>query len=298
MLIAVPSDNPGGLDAAISEHFGHCEVFTLVQVDGDQLGEVQCLSGGDHAEGGCLAPVKALKDAGVDAMVAGGMGRRPLQGFTEAGMKVYQNQRATTVREAVQGVIDGSLSEFTEQHSCGGHGHGGHGGHHGHGGGCGHHHEHVEREVVHGPVEQGRVVFVSLKVTDEAGELLEQAEGLGMVYGFGSMVPGLERALKGHVAGDTVKVTVAPEDGYGERDEQRLIKAPAENLPSDLKPGEMVQAHLHSGGVARLTLISVEDGVATLDANHPLAGKTLNFEAKILEVQEATEEDLAAAKSG
>lgn len=299
MLIAVPSNNPGGLDATISEHFGHCDVFTLVKVDGNEIGETTTLEKGAHESGGCMTPVTQLKDAGVDALIAGGMGKRPLQGMQEVGIQVYLNKDAATVKEAVQAVLDGTSEPFAEQHTCGGGG-GGCGGHHDHdhdhGGGCGHHHEEVVRVDVDGPVEKDRVVFVSLKVTDTEGELVDEARGIGFLFGHGAMVPGLEKALEGKAVGDTVAVTVAPEDGYGPRDEERLIKAPAANLPANLEPGDTVQAHLQSGGVARLTLVKIEGDEATLDANHPFAGKTLNFEAEVLAIQEATEQDLAAAK--
>lgn len=300
MLIAVPSNNPGGLDAATSAHFGHCEVFTLVKVEDDKIGDVTTLANGGHEQGGCLAPVTLLKEAGVDAMVSGGMGMRPLQGFQQVGIKVFHSGEAATVREAVEGVIEGVCPEFGAEHGCGGGGdQGGCGGHdhdHDHEGGCGHHHQQVERKVVDGPVEKDRVVFVSLKVTDEAGEVIDETNGIGFVFGAGAMVPGLEKALDGHVVGDTVKVTVSPAEGYGERDEERIIKAPAEHMPPDIKPGDTVQAQMQNGGIARLSLIKIEDGEATLDANHPLAGKTLSFEAEVLEIQEATEEDLAAAR--
>ena len=304
MLIAVPSNNPGGLDATISEHFGHCDLFTLVQITGDKLGEATTLARGDHDEGGCMSPVMLLKNAGVDALVCGGMGRHPLQGMQQVGIQVFNSGEASTVQEAVQGVIEGVCTPFGEQHTCGGHGHGGgHGGggcgghhDHDHDGGCGHHHEQVVREDVDGPVEKDRVVFVRLKVTDMEGEAVDEAPGIGFLFGHGAMVPGLEKALDGHVVGDTVSVTVPPEEGYGDHDPERIIKAPAANLPPNLEPGDTVQAHLHSGGTARLVLVKIEGEEATLDANHPFAGKTLKFEAEVLAIQEATEEDLAAAR--
>ncbi len=308
MLIAIPSNKPGGLDAAISEHFGHCEMFTLVEVEGEELGEVKTLDNGAHEQGECLAPVTLLKEAGVEVLLAAAMGKRPLQGMEEIGIKVHASGEAATVREGLDGYVAGSCPEFSQEQSCGhGHGHGGHGdhggdcGHHGgggHGDDCGHHHhhEHVERKIVRGPAEQDRVVFISLKISDEAGELIEETDGIGFLFGCGAMVPGLEKALEGHVAGDIVKVRVSPEEGYGERDEERMIKAPAKEMPPDLEVGGVVQAQMHNGGITRLILVSVEDGEATLDANHPLAGKTINFEAELLEVQEATPEDLAEAR--
>ena len=81
MLIAVPSDTTDGLEAAISEHFGHCAAFTLVAVADDTIGEVSILENLAHEEGGCMAPVTLLKERGVEVLLAGGMGGRPLSGF-------------------------------------------------------------------------------------------------------------------------------------------------------------------------------------------------------------------------
>jgi len=81
MLIAVPSDAPGGLEAPVSAHFGHCHTFTLVQVDDGRIGNVNLLQNQGHEQGGCLVPVTLLEQNGVQALVAGGMGARPLAGF-------------------------------------------------------------------------------------------------------------------------------------------------------------------------------------------------------------------------
>ena len=62
MLVAIPSDTPGGLDALISDHFGHCAAFTLVQITNGQVGEVTVLPNGDHEQGDGLAPVQMLKE--------------------------------------------------------------------------------------------------------------------------------------------------------------------------------------------------------------------------------------------
>jgi predicted Fe-Mo cluster-binding NifX family protein len=214
MLIAVPSNNPGGLEATISEHFGHCDVFTLVKISAGMIESAKNLEAGDHESGGCMTPVQLLKDAGVDAMVCAGMGMRPLQGMQQVGIQVFVNKEAGSVKDAVQSVIDGSCQPFGAEHTCGGGG-GGCGGHHDHeqGEGCGHHHqEQVERKDADGPVEKDRVVFISLKVSREDGELIDEARGLGFLFGHGAMVPGLEKALEGKVVGDTVAVTVPPEE--------------------------------------------------------------------------------------
>ena len=64
MKIAIPSEEPGGMKAAVSAHFGHCAAFTLVDVDGADVGQVTILPNGGHVQGGCMAPIMVLKQAG------------------------------------------------------------------------------------------------------------------------------------------------------------------------------------------------------------------------------------------
>lgn len=300
MLIAVPSDAPGGLDANISEHFGHCEVFTLVQVDEREVGEVTLVPNGEHEQGGCLAPVTSLKEKGAETMITGGMGRRPLAGFEQAGIAVHHKGDAVTVGEAIEHFLAGRCPQFGDDHACGGHGqsrgHGqGHGG--GHGGGCGHehhhHHEPVQRDTVDGPVEADRVVLVSYKLKDTEGNMLDAADGITYLHGRGQIVAGLEEAMEGRVAGDTFAVTITPDNGYGERDDSKLMEVPVDQLPEGVSPGDMVRAQLPNGGIMPLTVVSMDGPNAVMDANHPLAGETLVFEVEIQAVQAASDEELA-----
>lgn len=94
MRIAIPTNNPGGMEASRSDHFGHCDVFTLVEVDGDnKVTSVETLPVPDHGAGGCMVPVSVLNDAGVDAIVVGGIGAKPMQGFAKVGIDVYWADR-------------------------------------------------------------------------------------------------------------------------------------------------------------------------------------------------------------
>ena len=291
MLIAVPSDAPGGLEANISEHFGHCDVFTLVRVEDQEVGEVTLIENGGHEQGGCLAPVSLLKEEGAEAMITGGMGMRPLAGFQKVGIEVHHRGDATTVGEAIEHYLAGKCPVFGDDHTCGGHGE-----HGGHGGGCGghhHHHQPVQRETVDGPVEKDRVVIVSYRLKDTEGNMLDVAEGIGYMHGHGQIVAGLEQAMEGHVAGDSFEVTVTPDSGYGERDESKIMEVPVDQLPEGVSPGDMVRAQLPNGGIMPLTVVSLDAPNAVLDANHPLAGETLIFEVTVQEVQQATEEELA-----
>lgn len=125
-LVAIPSANPGGLDAALMSHFGHCEVFTIVEMDGTDVKEVSVLPNLPHEHGGCAGPVRYLAERGVGVMIAGGMGMRPLQSFQESGIQVLFSGTAATVDQALQGFIKGSLPAFGDNGLC----KGGCGGHH------------------------------------------------------------------------------------------------------------------------------------------------------------------------
>ena len=120
MKIAIPSLAPGGLQAPISAHFGHCETFTLVEVGRDGLGSVELIPNQPHSQGGCMAPVNLLKQAGAEVMVAGGMGARPLSGFQQAGIKVFFSGHAQNVQQAVELVESGQAREFGPAQVCGG----------------------------------------------------------------------------------------------------------------------------------------------------------------------------------
>ena len=121
MKIAVPSQVPGGLDAAISPHFGHCPAFTLLEVSEQGIQELAVLPNQEHSAGGCLAPVMMLQQAGVEALVAGGMGARPLAGLQQAGIRVYFNEGAPTVRLAAGLVVQGQARVFEPAQVCASH---------------------------------------------------------------------------------------------------------------------------------------------------------------------------------
>lgn len=119
-VVAVPSNFPGGLEAEVGAHFGHCDLYTLISLDQDGVGEVKVVPNVPHQQGGCLAPVQYLASQGVKALVAGGMGLRPLMGFNQVGIEVYFGGGKTNVGEAVQALIQGELPRFTQEFTCGG----------------------------------------------------------------------------------------------------------------------------------------------------------------------------------
>ena len=120
MLVAIPSNNPGGLEARMSDHFGHCDVFTLVSVEGAEVQEVRIIPNQGHEQGSCLAPVQYLAGHGARILIAGGMGMRPLAGFQDAGIMVLHRGATETVAEAVSAMTEGRLAYFGNENSCGG----------------------------------------------------------------------------------------------------------------------------------------------------------------------------------
>ncbi len=121
--IAVPSCLPGGLDAAIGMHFGKCDIFTVIDIADGAVSSVTTIPSVPHEHGGCLAPVQIMADNKVQAMLCGGMGMRPLQGFASAGIDVYATGLNKTVGQAVDAFIAGKLAKFSPEHSCSCHHH-------------------------------------------------------------------------------------------------------------------------------------------------------------------------------
>ena len=119
-IVAIPSSQPGGLDAMLGAHFGHCDLYTLVTLEDQTIQSVDVIPNVPHQQGGCMAPVKYLADNGTQALIAGGMGFRPLMGFNQVGISVYFGGDARNVGEALQAFIDNKLPEFKQEHTCGG----------------------------------------------------------------------------------------------------------------------------------------------------------------------------------
>ena len=118
--IAIPSSLPGGLEAEVGAHFGHCEIYTVVDVKEGVITQVGTLPNVPHQQGGCLAPVNHLAQNGVTVLISGGMGLRPLMGFNQAGIEVYRGTEAPNVDAAVKALIAGGLELFTREFTCGG----------------------------------------------------------------------------------------------------------------------------------------------------------------------------------
>lgn len=118
--IAVPSNGEGGLDGTRSGHFGHCDVFTLVDVKDGKVVQVSTIDNGEHVQGGCMVPVNLLAEHKVNALVVGGIGMRPLAGFRQVGIDVYHDDQRPEIRPVVEDLIAGRLPQIRTDQVCGG----------------------------------------------------------------------------------------------------------------------------------------------------------------------------------
>lgn len=118
--IAIPSNGEGGLKGTRAGHFGHCDVFTFIDVEDGEIKAVTTLSNLEHAQGGCMVPVNLLADNRVNALVVGGIGMRPLMGFRQVGIDVFHDDQRTDIEPVVMDLIAGKLAEITNDQVCGG----------------------------------------------------------------------------------------------------------------------------------------------------------------------------------
>jgi len=111
-------------------------------------------------------------------------------------------------------------------------------------------------------------------------------EPLEFELGSGQVIPGFDQAVSGMAVGESKTVSIAPEDAYGPRNEQAIQEVPRSALPEGLVPteGMMLQAQSQNQQPVQLTVVSVQEDSITVDANHPLAGKTLNFEISLVAI--------------
>ncbi|GGJ74355.1 FKBP-type peptidyl-prolyl cis-trans isomerase [Deinococcus aquiradiocola] len=143
-------------------------------------------------------------------------------------------------------------------------------------------------------IAQDKVVEIEyvLKVDGEIVDQSEVGDPLVYLHGHNNIIPGLETALEGHEAGDTLSVTVSPEDGYGERDDENVQVLPRADFDDDVEIGASYFAQAEDGSVNPFTVVSVSGDDVTVDFNPPLAGQTLNFDVTVKDVRDATAEEL------
>ncbi|MBL8050926.1 MAG: peptidylprolyl isomerase [Anaerolineales bacterium] len=145
-------------------------------------------------------------------------------------------------------------------------------------------------------VDDGVVVSMEYKLTVD-GEVLDSSDEAGplqFLAGYGNIIPGLEKEMMGMKIGDSKEVTVQPEDGYGELDDEAFMDVPRSEFPADMKLEQGAELHItdEDGEHQAAYVLSFDDKTVKLDFNHPLAGAVLNFYVKVVALREPTDEEL------
>lgn len=146
-------------------------------------------------------------------------------------------------------------------------------------------------------IRKDSVVTFHYTLKDDGGTLIDrssQGEPLAYLHGHGNLVAGLERELEGKSTGDQLSVSIPPGEGYGEYSKALVQTIPRRALKgiANITVGMRLQAQTEQGPKA-VTVTNVTGDLVTIDANHPLAGKNLNFDVRIEDVRDATAEELA-----
>ena len=139
------------------------------------------------------------------------------------------------------------------------------------------------------------VALFHYTLRNDAEEVLDSSSGkepLAYLHGAGNIIPGLEQELLGKAAGDKLKVTVEPEMGYGQKQDALIEEVPRDAFQGvdNIDVGMRFQAESDQGPMV-VTVAAVTEETVTVDGNHPLAGETLHFEVKVVEVREASAEE-------
>ena len=138
-------------------------------------------------------------------------------------------------------------------------------------------------------IQAGSMVAFDYTLTDEKGNVIDTSKGkepMHYVHGKGQIIPGLEKELAGMTVGSEKKVTVKPEDAYGPVNPQAFQEVPKDKIPPEaLKVGAVLTATGPEGQHVPVRVHEIKENTVVMDFNHPLAGKTLQFDIKITEIK-------------
>lgn len=281
MKIAVTYDNE---NKTVWQHFGRTEFFKLYELEGSRIvsSKVTDTDGKGHHD-----LVDFLCDNGVDVLICGGLGEHVALAMSESGIRVIPGVEGDA-DEAVEKFLTGELDSNSdavhegchheeEEAGCGGC----HGSCGGCGGGC-----HTLMEGTN----SGKTVRVHYTGTFNNGEKFDSSydrgEPLEFVCGAGMMIKGFDKAVLEMKVGEKVNIHLMPEEAYGEADPANILTLEIANLPGaeSLNVGERVYLTNTYGQHFPVTVTAKDDKMITLDANHEMAGKELNFMIELVEI--------------
>jgi FKBP-type peptidyl-prolyl cis-trans isomerase SlyD len=146
-------------------------------------------------------------------------------------------------------------------------------------------------------IGKNAVVGINYTLTNDQGEVMDTSEGRGplmYLHGAGNLIPGLEKQLEGKTSGQSFKATIPPAEAYGESNPS-MVQTLSRDMfrgVDNIEPGMGFTAE-GPQGQQHIVVTGVEGDQVTVDANHPMAGKTLHFDVEIISVRDASEEEIA-----
>ena len=145
-------------------------------------------------------------------------------------------------------------------------------------------------------VEKDKAVSFHYTLKNAEGEQMEtsrEKDPMSYLHGANNIIAGLEKAMEGHVVNDEFSVTVEPEEAYGVRNEKNVQRIPLKRLKGigKVSVGQVLNLQTNNGQV-QVTVLKVGRFNVDVDGNHPLAGEQLTFDVEIMDIREASEEEL------
>lgn len=287
MKIAVTFDN-----GSVFQHFGRTEQFKVYEVENGAVvsSEVIGTEGTGHE-----ALAGFLADKGVQVVICGGMGDGAQAALSEAGIEIFSGVQGVA-DEAVEAYLRGELESAgvncdhhheEEEEGCGCGCGGGCGG--GCGSGCGGGCGGGAKPLFEGK-NVGKVVRTHYCGTFNDGTQFDSSydrgEPLQFTCGMGMMIPGFDKAVANMEVGDVVNVHLMPDEAYGYADPTQVLTALIAELPGSegLSVGQRVFLQNQFGQPIPVVVTAKDDTHITLDANHEMAGKELNFKIELVEI--------------
>lgn len=144
-------------------------------------------------------------------------------------------------------------------------------------------------------IEQDKVAQIEYTLTNSAGEVMDKSNGqpLAYLHGHHNLIPGLEAELLGKAVGDKFTATIAATDAYGEKHDGMIQQVPSELFQGveKIEVGMRFEAQSDQG-TQSVEIVAIDGDQVTVDANHPLAGQDLTFEVEIMDIRDASAEEL------
>lgn len=281
MRLAVTYDN-----GRIAPHFGKTKHFKIYDIDDDKLlkSEVVAVDEGIGHE----KMVAFVAGLGVDAVICGSAGDGAVRGLKENGIIAFvgiEGDADEIIKSILEGNVDSSEGSCGGNCNCDGDCGGGCGGGCGCGGcGCG-----EPKFRFEGP-NVGKICRVHYRGTFNDGVVFDSSydreEPIEFVCGIGMMIPGFDKAVADMEVGESKDIHLMPEEAYGQRREDMIITIPLAQLPGaeTYGPGEQLYLLNGMGQPHEFTVVSKTDDEITLDGNHEMAGKELNFHLELVEI--------------